>query len=137
MSGVNLVYNAARVRFATAQLDWSTATIHAMLVDSSYTPLLTHVHVSDIPSGAIIIRDSPLTDIAVADTGVCYGTIPKFEALLSSAPVAALILYENTGTDSTSGLIYYSSGGVGFPFDAQGFDYSIGYDLTNGGFFKV
>lgn len=137
MSGTDFVYNAARVRFARAQLDWTSAVINAMLVNSSYSPLPTHTHVSEISSGAIIARDVVLTANAVNSSGVCYGLIPTFSALLAAQPVIGLILYENTGDDTTSSLIYYSSGGVGFPFDAQGFDYTVGYDLTNGGFFRV
>lgn len=132
----NLVYNAARVRFATAALNWSTAVINAMLVDGTYAPLASHAHVSDIPSGAIITRDKVVTGKAITTDGVCYGVIPTFTALLAAPPVAAVILYENTGVDATSGLIYYGAG-VGFPFNAQGFDYTVGFDVTNGGFFRV
>jgi hypothetical protein len=137
MAPADFVYNNARYLFATGALDWATATIEAMLVSSSYSPAVTDVHVSDIPSGAIITRDQILTGLGVTAAGACYGAIPTWDALSSIYEVVAVILYKNTGTDSTSPLIYYSSSGPGFPFAVEGLNYFVGYDTSAGGYFQV
>lgn len=138
MSGSkDFVYGKGRKALNSGQIDWLTASVQAMLVSAVYAPQPnTDQYVSDIPSAAVIIRDVALTGLGISNAGVCFGTIPQFVALTATAPVAAVVLYANSGTDSSSPLIYYSSSGSGFPFLPQGFTYVIGYDQANGGFFQ-
>lgn len=132
----DFVYNNARTMFATAALNWTTAAINAMFVSSDYAPLLTDQYVSDIPASAIILRDYALTNLGVKD-GVCYGVVPEITGILSAYTVTAMVLYAKGATDAASPLIYYTSSGYGFPFPVQGFDYYVGFDQANGGFFQV
>lgn len=138
MSGsTDFVYGAGRKALNTGAIDWLTAPIQAMLVSAVYSPSPnSDKFVSDIPSSAVLVRDTVLTGLGITAAGVCFGTVPPYNALAFSAKVIALVLYVNTGTDSTSHLLYYSSTGSGFPFFAQGFNYVIGYDQANGGFFQ-
>lgn len=137
MSGTSFVYNPTRVSFATAQLNWSTAAVNAMLVSTNYSPNPNHLHVSDIPSQAILTRDRALTNKGVTAGGAVYGSIPLMSALANSQPAAAVILYVLGADDAHSQLLYYSSDGPGFPFPLQGFDYFVGFDLSAGGWFQV
>lgn len=132
----DFLYNNARSLFSTGALDWPTSSIKAALLNELYTPSLDDQHMSDIPSGAVIIRDVALTSLGQTD-GICFGNIPQFNALMSVSVVRAVLLYKSTGVDSTSPLIYYSSTGPGFPFAAQGFNYFVGYSATNGGWFQI
>lgn len=132
----DFVYNNARTLFATAQINWPAAAVNAMLVSSGYGPQLTHKFVSDIDPTAIIVRDLALTNLGVAN-GICFGTIPELTSIVSPFTVAALILYVKASNDSVSPLVYYSSTGPGFPFNITGFDYTVGYDQTVGGYFQV
>ena len=132
----DFLYNNARHLFATAGLNWTTSTIHAALLNSLYTPSLTDVHVADIPSGAFIVRDIALMGLGELH-GVCFGEIPQFNSFASAYPVRAVLLYKNVANDAVSPLIYYSSTGPGFPFLAQGFNYYVGFDSANGGWFQV
>lgn len=137
MSGnSDFVYNSARTKFATAQINWTAAPINAMLVNQSYAPLPGDVNVSNIPTGAIIVRDLPMTNLGVTN-GVCFGTIPEIVGVVSASQAFAVILYVLGANDGVSPLIYYSSTGPGFPFDITGFDYTVGFDQANGGFFQV
>lgn len=123
--------------FATAGLSWTGADIKAMLVTGNYTPLrATHRFVSDIPIDDIVIRTDSLANLS-ATGGICRGDIPELSAFLASSTVAALVLYADSGDDTTSVLIYYSSDGIGFPFTPQGFNYFGSFDQANGGFFQV
>jgi len=129
-------YNKACSDFATAQLNWLTCNPKAMLVDAGYVPDPAHNYVSQITAGAIVTRDQALTSVAQTN-GKCTGTIPQINALLWLNPVVAVIIYESTGDDATSRLLYYSSDGVGFPFAAQGFNYAVAFDQAGGGWFQV
>lgn len=131
------VYGNAREDLATAQLDLSTATVSALLVGPNYTPSPNgDVDVSDIPPGSILLRCGHLTGTSVVN-GIFAGTIAEQDAFINAQQVVALVLYVDTGDDTTSELLYYSSDGPGFPFQPQGFNYAISYDLTQGGFFQV
>jgi hypothetical protein len=106
------------------------------LVNYLYVPSLDDLYVDDIPADAIIVRDVVLTGVG-QKKGVCYGTIPQFNALSSPYPVVGIILYSNIGDDTVSPLIYYSSTGLGFPWLALGFNYFVGFDASLGGWFQA
>jgi hypothetical protein len=136
MSATDFVYDNARQLFATAQINWTAAPINAMLVSNFYAPQLTHVNVADIDPSAIIVRDLALTNLT-AVKGICAGIIPEILGVVTPYTVVAVILYVKGANDGVSPLIYYSSTGPGFPFQVQGFDYSVGFDQVSGGFFQV
>lgn len=139
MSGgapTDFLYNNARTMFATAQLNWPASNVNAMLVSAGYAPALGDQYVSAIPVAAVIVRDLQLTNLGVKN-GVCYGTIPDISSVVTPYQVTALVLYIKGASDSVSPLIYYSSTGVGFPFNIQGFEYAVGFDEAAGGYFQV
>jgi hypothetical protein len=129
------VYNNARSLFATGALNWPACAAHAVLVTSAYTPLVTDQYFSAVPSSAVI-EDVAMTGLGQSK-GYCYGAIPQFNALISSSIVVGLLIYVSTGNPATSPLVYYSSDGVGFPFQPQGFNYAVGYDSSSGGYFQA
>lgn len=132
----DLVYANARDDFAEARIDWGSSVVKCALIGPGYAPLLTHKFMSEVSPAAVLIRSTNLTNLANSN-GVCSGLIPTFQSLLLTDQVIGMLLYLDTGDDTTSQLIYFSSTGVGFPFFAQGFDYFIGFDLANGGWFQV
>lgn len=130
-------YATASQLLGSAGLDLVTANIAALLLSGVYAPNPnTDQFVAVIPPAAIIARSGLLTATALK-AGIFVGTIPEFDALLSPTTITALALYVETGNDALSQLIYYSSDGPGFPFVPNGFDYFVGYDQSNGGFFEV
>lgn len=137
-ASTDFVYGKARALLAAAGLNWSTAAVNAMLVSAAYAPSPnSDQYVSSIPAGAIIIRDIALSGLGVGASGACYGTIAQLSALSSPSTCVALVLYVKGASDAVSPLIYYSSTGSGFPFKPSGFNYVIGYDQSNGGFFQA
>lgn len=132
----DLVYASARDDFADARISWPDAVVKCALIGPGYAPLLTHVFMSDVPAGSVLVRSANLTNLTHSN-GVCAGLIPTFQSLLLTESVIGMLLFIDTGDDTTSRLIYFSSKGVGFPFTAVGFDYFVGYDLANGGWFQV
>lgn len=138
IASTDFVYGKARALIAAAGLNWSSAAINAMLVNANYAPSPnTDQYVSTIPSNAIVIRDIALTSLAIGAAGQCAGLIPQFLSFASVSTVVALVLYVKGANDGVSPLIYYTSTGSGFPFQPQGFNYVIGYDQANGGFFQA
>lgn len=133
----DFVYNNARYLFATGALNWKTAALNAALVTAAYGPLPTHVNLSDVTGGAMLVRDLVLTGKDVTPQGIVFGVIPTVHAFLNVTPVIAVLFYVKGSDDAHSPLVYYSGGGFGFPFLPQGFDYTIAFDQVNGGFFQV
>lgn len=128
-------YYNANVLFGTQQLNWRTANIKCLLVTAGYAKLPTDVYVSQIPNAAIVARSANLVGCDIIK-GVFTGTVPQFSALAGAVPIVAMVLYQDTGLDTTSPLLFYSSDGVGFPFIPAGVNYFVGYDQANGGWFS-
>jgi hypothetical protein len=121
--------------FSTGEIDWTTASVSAVLLSDLYTPTLADQFLSTVPPAAILAR-AVCTNIAVTN-GVCTCLIPQFNSLISGYVCAAVALFIDTGDDTTSTLVYYSSTGNGFPFTLQGFNYYVGPDAASGGWFQV
>ncbi len=136
MSGNTFVYNNARHLLGTAGLNWPAQTATAALVNGAYSPSPSDVYLSAVPHGAVMVT-AIMTGLTVRANGACYGVIPQFNALTSGSSVVGLLIYNDTGDPTTSALIYYSDDGVGFPFQPIGFNYAVGYDQANGGFFQA
>lgn len=103
----NTLYDFARQRFLEAQINWMTDTIKVILVDTdAYTPqTAVHQYLSDIPTSARIA--GPVTITAKATTGgAADGADVTFTAV-SGASIEAIVIYVDTGTESTSPLIAY------------------------------
>jgi len=137
MSSSDFVYASAITAINAGSLVWASADINAMLVSNLYAPSPVHdVYVSAIPPDAIIVRDYKLTAVGTRTDQTHYGTIPPFNSLSSPQVVRGVVLYVKGASDSVSQLIYYSSTGVGFPFQPFGFDYVVGFDQLYGGYFQ-
>lgn len=138
MASKDFVYAKARAMAATTGLGWATAPVNMMLVSAAYAPSQANDQfVSAIPPAAILLRDIALTSLGVTPSGVCFGSIPLLQQILFAPQVVAIVLYYKQVSDGASQLIYYSSGGSGFQFFAQGFNYAIAFDQVAGGFFTA
>jgi hypothetical protein len=111
----NVVYNSFKKNLLNANVNFSTGTITAMLVTSSYSPDQdTHAVYSDVTNevtgtgytaGGKALTNGTVTQNNSTDRGVydaddvTWGT--------SSITARAAVLYRNTGVGSTSPLIGY------------------------------
>lgn len=136
MASTDFVYATARLALNSAQIDLASATVGAALVSGGYSPNPNTDQFLSAIDPTTILAQADLTDSGLGPAGQFFGTIPQFMALLSVPPVVAVVLYVDTGDPTTSQLLYYSSTGPGFPFLPQGFNYVVGYDQTQGGFFQ-
>jgi len=128
----NTLFDKARQRFLEAQINWMTDTIKCILVDTgAYTPqTAVHEFLSDIPTSARIA--GPVTLTAKATTGGAADAADCTFTSVSGASIEAIILYSDTGTESTSPLIAYIDTATGLPITPNGGDIIVTWDkITN------
>lgn len=92
----------------------ASATVKVMLVKSGYTYSSSHQYLSDV-STYDNGRSSALTNITVAN-GIFDADDVSGITVSASAQVIAVVLYKDTGNDSTSPLIAYIDTMTGLPF---------------------
>lgn len=130
-------YDTGAYLIGTAGIDLLTAVIKAAVVSSGYAASKAKdQYVSDIPSAAILTRSSQLASPAIV-RGVFSAIIPEALAFTATVDAIGIILFRDTGNDSTSALLYYSDDGIGFPFLPAGLNYFFAFDQANGGWFEV
>lgn len=106
-------YGKGLEAFATKTVDWLTDNIKCVLVDSaSYTlSINTDTYLSDIPAPARIATTANLASKTAA-LGVLKAADTVFSSV-SGATSEYIVVYQDTGTASTSRLLFlYDSGGL-------------------------
>ncbi len=133
----NTLFDFARQRFLEAQINWMTDTIKAILVDTgAYTPqTAVHQYLSDIASSARIA--GPVTLTAKATTGGAADAADITFTSVSGPSIEAIILFADTGTESTSPLIAYIDTATGLPITPNGGDIIVTWDNGANKIFKV
>lgn len=133
----NALYNKGREGFLDGNIDWDTNNIKAILVDTgAYTVnLSTHDNLDDVAAGARIATSGNLASKTVTD-GVADAADVTFSAV-SGATVEAIILYKDTGVESTSRLIAYIDTGTGLPVTPNGGDITVQWDSGANKIFKL
>lgn len=103
------LYQEFKEQLLTAGLDLEADTIKVILVDTAdYTFSQTHDFLDDVASGARVA-----TSGALASKTISNGTFDAADVTLSSVTgdaCEAIIGFKDTGTESTSNLIFYIDG---------------------------
>lgn len=101
----NTLFDYARQRFLESQINWMTDTIKCILVDTgNYTvQTSTHQYLSDIATSARVT--SPVTLTAKATTGGAADAADCTFTAVSGSSIEAIVIYKDTGSESTSPLI--------------------------------
>jgi hypothetical protein len=131
------VYDNAANQLVAANWVWTALTVNIALVNGNYVPKPGDLYVSQIPASAFEKRDVPMLGLFQLGNQVCGGKPVDFLALTSTFPIVGVIFYIQTGNDSTSSLIYYSSDAVGMPFLPKGLNWTITYNQLFGGYFQI
>lgn len=133
----NTLYDYARQRFLEGQFNWLTDTIKCVLVDTgAYTPqTAVHQYLSDIPTSARITQ--PVTLTSKATTGGAADAADVTFPAVSGASIEAIVLYKDTGVESTSPLIAYIDTATGLPITPNGGDIIVTWDNGTNKIFKV
>lgn len=133
----NTLFDKARQRFLEAQINWQTDTIKVYLVDTgAYTPQTSvHEFLSDIPTSARIA--GPVTLTSKSTTGGAADAADVTFTSVSGASIEAIVIYSDSGTESTSPLIAYIDTATGLPITPNGGDIIVTWDNGTNKIFKV
>lgn len=133
----NALYDKARQAFLDGNISWSSNTLKAILVDAgTYTvSLSTHDFLDDIPMGARVSTSSALASKTVTD-GVADAADVTFTSVTGST-VEAIVIYQHTGTESTSRLIAYIDTATGLPATPSGGDITVTWNDGANKIFKL
>ena len=131
----NALYDLARESFLKGEISWSADNIKVVLVDAAvYTPNLeTDQYITDIASVVSTSGNlaSKTTALGVADAAdVTFSSV-------SGAVSEFLVIYQDTGTPSTSRLIARIDSAVGIPVTPNGGDVAIIWDSGTNKIFKL
>ena len=131
----NTLFDAARKRFLEAQINWLTDTIKVYLVDTgAYTPqTAVHEYLSDISGSARVA--GPVTLVSKTTTGGAADAADCTFTSVTGNSIEAIVIYSDTGTESTSPLIAYIDTATGLPITPNGGDIAPRRAAANNGAF--
>lgn len=112
----SVVFASAKAKFLTAGLNLSTLNLKAVLIDTgAYTFSAAHDFLDDVAVGARIATSGNLA--SKTTTGGVFDAADVNIAGVTGATVEAIIIYNDTGTASTSDLIcYIDAASSGLPY---------------------
>ena len=124
----NALYTKAKEAFLSGSINLSSDTIKAILVDSAdYTlNLATHDYLDDVPAAARVGSAVTLTSKSVTG-GVFDAADPTFTGVTGDQ-FEYIIIYKDTGTESTSPLIACIDSATGLPCTPNGGDITVQWD---------
>jgi hypothetical protein len=132
----NALYDGGREGILDDSIAMASASVKALLATSGYAPnVATHRNVSDVASGNIVARSGAFASKTFTG-GVFNATNVTFAAVTGSA-VSYIVIYADTGTDSTSRLIALIDTATGLPVTPNGGDITITWDTGTNKIFKL
>lgn len=133
----NSLYDEGRDQFLRGNLDWVNDTIKVTLVDTNdYTvDLANHQNYDDVPAAARV-SEAALSGKSASGDGVADASDTTLTSV-SGDESEALILWKDTGTESTSTLIAYIDTATGLPVTPNGGDITIAWDDGANKIFKL
>lgn len=134
----NALYGKGREKFLNADIDWSVDTIKAILVDTALYTVSIDVHefLSDVAAGARVGTAVTL-GTKTATLGVADAADISFTGLSSAPTIEALVLYKDTGVETTSALIAYIDTATGLPVAAGATQVDVTWDSGANKIFKL
>lgn len=133
----NALFSKALEAFGSAQINWPSDTIKAVLVDTNaYTPnFSTHEFLSDIPLAARVAISPALSGKSITN-GIADANDVTFP-LVSGPQSEAVVLFKDTGVPETSRLIVYLDSAGGLPITPGGSDISVVWDNGVNKIFRI
>lgn len=137
----NALYDKARERFLTAQFNWATDTIKAVLVDTgNYTVnLASHQFLADVGPTARVGGAQAISG-AFANKATAGGAADADDVTFSTITgnsIEAIVIFKDTGDAATSPLIAYIDTATGLPITPNGGDIIVTWDNGPNKIFKL
>ncbi len=133
----NALYDKGREGFLAGTNDWDTNAIKVTCVDAAdYTKdLANHDNYDDVPSGARVATSSALASKTVTN-GVADAADVTLTAVTGD-PFEQLVIWEDSGTESTSSLLVNIDTATGLPVTPNGGDVTITWDSGSNRIYKL
>lgn len=122
----NKWYPKGLQHFAQGDIAFLTDTIGVILVGSGYVFSTAHEFVTDL--GANIVARSSALSSKTTTSGVLNAASPVVSSVGGATAVDFVVLYKNTGSDSTSELLVFWDTGTGIPLTPNGGDVTVNFD---------
>jgi hypothetical protein len=132
----NSLYTKGIEGIMAADIDLVADTIKVTLVDTAdYTvDLAAHDFINDVAAGA---RVATATLGSKAVTGGVFDAADVTFSAVTGDPSEALVIWKDTGVESTSALIAYIDTSTGLPVTPNGGDITITWDSGTNKIFKI
>jgi hypothetical protein len=131
----NALYPKAKESFLKGEIDVLNDTISISLIDTGeYTYSSSHQFRSDINNLAVI-STANLSD-KTAENGVFDAADATFSSV-TGANAEALVIFQNTGNNSTSRLIAYIDSATGLPILPNGGDITVAFSSGSNRIFSL
>lgn len=133
----NALYDKGRQKFLEGSIAWLSDTIKCVLIDAAdYTVnLATHEFLSDVLAAARVGTPQTLGS-KTSTAGVADAADVTFPTV-SGDPSEAILLYKDTGVETTSPLIAYIDTAAGLPVTPGGGDIIVAFDNLANKIFKL
>ena len=133
----NALYDAGREGFLAGTIDWDTDDIRVILSDAAdYTKnLSTDDFLNDVATAARVATSSAFTSKTVA-AGVADAANVTLSTVTGDVS-EELVIYQHTGTETTSHLIANIDTATGLPVTPNGGDINITWDDGANKIFKL
>ena len=131
------LYDKGREGFLDGSIDWDTNTIKSFLAKNDYVEnLATHDNLDDIVAGSRVGTHQTLGTKTVTD-GVADAADITFPTVAAGSVCEAIILYKDTGVESTSRLIAYIDNYTGLPVTTNGGNITVQWPNDANRIFKL
>lgn len=131
----NALYPKAKEAFLNGAINMSSNTITIALIDTGvYSYSTSHQYRSDISNTAVI------SSATLSNKTITNGVFDADDATFTSVTGAnceALIIYQDTGTQSTSRLIAYIDSATGLPILPNGGDITVAFSSGSNKIFSL
>lgn len=123
----NKLYPKAKEAFLSGSIDLTSDTIKSMLIDlADYTYDAAHDNLDDVPSAARVATSSAMANKSVTD-GVFDADNVTWTSV-SGDQSEAIIIFKDSGTESTSSLIaYIDTASAGLPVTPNGSNITVAW----------
>lgn len=132
----NTLFTEARKALLEAQINWLTNDVKVMLVDKdAYNPNFdTHIYLSDVSASARMTPGVLLTGKTTTG-GAARANNSTFTSV-SGTTIESILVYKDTGVESTSRLIAWLDTATGLPITPNGGDIIVVWDTGPNGIFR-
>lgn len=132
----NALYDHGREGILDRTIDMTAATITVALIrGGSFTS--THEFLSDLTGAGGSVVASAVLASKTETSGVFGAANVTFPAVASGTACSALVIYNDTGTGSTSRLVAWIDTATGLPVTPNGGDITVAWDTGSNKIFKL